>query len=54
MAHVNDQTVNEEANMPFGGEKGSGVGRFGGDWAFEEFTTVQWVSVQEKPRDYSF
>jgi acyl-CoA reductase-like NAD-dependent aldehyde dehydrogenase len=54
MAHVNDQPVNVEAQMPFGGEKASGLGRFGGQWALEEFTTVQWVSVQEKPRKYPF
>ncbi|MFC4354317.1 aldehyde dehydrogenase family protein [Chryseomicrobium palamuruense] len=54
MAHVNDQPVNVEAGMPFGGEKGSGVGRFGGQWAFNEFTTVQWVTVQEKPRQFPF
>ncbi len=54
MAHVNDQPVNVEAGMPFGGEKGSGIGRFGGQWAFNEFTTVQWVTVQEKPRQFPF
>lgn len=54
MAHVNDQPVNVEAGMPFGGEKGSGLGRFGGQWAFDEFTTVQWVTVQEKPRQFPF
>jgi aldehyde dehydrogenase (NAD+) len=54
MAHVNDQSVNVEAEMPFGGEKGSGLGRFGGQWALEEFTTVQWVSVQEGNKVYPF
>lgn len=54
MVHVNDQTINSMANAPFGGVKGSGLGRYGGDWAFEEFTTVKWVSVQKEPRKFPF
>ncbi|MBC5638676.1 aldehyde dehydrogenase family protein [Ornithinibacillus sp. BX22] len=54
MIHVNDQSVNEEAHVAFGGEKGSGVGRFGGEWAIEKFTTVKWISVQEEERFYPF
>lgn len=54
MAHVNDMPVNDEPHLPFGGEKNSGLGRFNGDWAIEEFTTVQWVSVQRTPRQYPF
>ena len=50
MAHVNDQPVNDLANNPFGGEKNSGIGRFGGDWAITAFTTDQWVTVQHQPR----
>ncbi|EIT87073.1 aldehyde dehydrogenase [Fictibacillus macauensis ZFHKF-1] len=53
MIHVNDQPVNDEPHMPFGGEKHSGLGRFNGDWVLEEFTTVKWLSVQHTPRDYS-
>ena len=30
----------------------SGLGRFGGEWALEEFTTDHWVSVQEQPHPY--
>jgi aldehyde dehydrogenase (NAD+) len=52
MAHVNDQPVNDLPNNPFGGEKNSGIGRFGGDWAIEAFTTDQWVTVQHTPRAY--
>jgi len=52
MAHVNDQTVNDEPNAPFGGIKGSGVGRFGYPWIVEEFTVPKWVSVQTKYREY--
>lgn len=52
MTHVNDWPVNDEANTAFGGEKASGVGRFGGEWAIDEFTTHHWISVQEQPRLY--
>jgi acyl-CoA reductase-like NAD-dependent aldehyde dehydrogenase len=37
---------------PFGGEKSSGLGRFGGHWAIDEFTAEHWVPVQHQPRDY--
>jgi len=53
MIHINDQTVNDEPNVPFGGEKGSGIGRFNGDYIIEEFTRLQWISVQHQPRDYA-
>lgn len=51
MTHVNDTTVNDEPNIAFGGEKDSGMGRFGGEWAIDEFTTDHWISVQHQPRD---
>ncbi len=54
MTHVNDIPVNDEAHAPFGGEKNSGLGRFNGDWAIQEFTTDHWVSVQTTPRAYPF
>lgn len=54
MTHVNDIPVNDEAHAPFGGEKNSGLGRFNGEWAIEEFTTDHWVSVQMTPRSYPF
>src|SRR5699024_9960591 len=52
MTHINDTTVNDEINTAFGGEKDSGVGRFGGEWAIDEFTTDRWISVQHEPRQY--
>jgi aldehyde dehydrogenase (NAD+) len=52
MAHVNDQPVNDLPNNPFGGEKNSGIGRFGGDWAVEAFTSDKWLTVQHIPRRY--
>jgi aldehyde dehydrogenase (NAD+) len=54
MTHVNDQPMNDENHVAFGGEKSSGLGRFGGDWAIEEFTTDHWVSVQHVPREFPF
>lgn len=54
MTHVNDIPVNDEAHAPFGGEKNSGLGRFNGEWAIEEFTTDHWISVQLTPRHYPF
>ncbi|WP_270179742.1 aldehyde dehydrogenase family protein [Alkalihalobacillus sp. CinArs1] len=54
MVHINDQPVNDEAHMAFGGEKESGLGRFGGEWALDKFTTVKWISVQQERREYPF
>ena len=54
MIHVNDQSVNTESNIPFGGEKSSGLGRYGGEWSLEEFTTTRWVSVQKEKRLFPF
>jgi acyl-CoA reductase-like NAD-dependent aldehyde dehydrogenase len=46
IVHVNDQTIGDEPQMPFGGVKDSGWGRFGGISALEEFTELKWVTVQ--------
>lgn len=54
MTHINDISVNDESNVPFGGEKNSGIGRFNGEWVLEEFTTLHWISVQHEPREYPF
>jgi acyl-CoA reductase-like NAD-dependent aldehyde dehydrogenase len=54
MMHINDQTANDEVHAPFGGEKSSGTGRFGGNFILDELTTVQWVSVQYQTRQYPF
>lgn len=54
MIHVNDQPVNDESHVAFGGEKFSGNGRFNGEWAIEKFTTVKWIGVAEEPRNYPF
>ncbi|GGM36064.1 aldehyde dehydrogenase [Paraliobacillus quinghaiensis] len=52
MIHVNDQSVNDEPHVAFGGEKHSGLGRFGGSWALDKFTTEKWISVQSKYREF--
>ena len=52
MIHINDQSVNDEAHIPFGGEKESGIGRFNGEWAIEKFTTVKWIGVQNGYREF--
>lgn len=54
MTHINDIPVNDEPHVAFGGEKSSGLGRFNGEWAIQEFTTDHWVSVQSSPRQYPF
>ena len=40
--------------MPFGGVKGSGMGRFGGQAGIAEFTGLRWMTIQTKPRQYPF
>ncbi|MGG3449787.1 hypothetical protein [Domibacillus aminovorans] len=37
-----------------GEEELSGIGRYYGEWVIGEFTTVKWLSVQKKPREYLF
>mgnify|MGYP001768032300 FL=1 len=55
MVHINDQTVNNEFQVPFGGMGASGNGsRFGGPASFEEFTQTQWVSVLDQGIQYPF
>ncbi len=52
ICHVNGPTVQDEAQMPFGGVKGSGYGRFGGQAAIAEFTDLRWVTFQAGERRY--
>jgi benzaldehyde dehydrogenase (NAD) len=54
ICHVNAPTVHDEAQMPFGGVKGSGMGRFGGRAGVHEFTELRWITVQTTPRHYPF
>lgn len=52
MVHVNGITVDDQPMAPFGGEKNSGLGRFNSQWALEEYTRVQWVTLQDPPHPY--
>jgi benzaldehyde dehydrogenase (NAD) len=54
ICHVNAPTVHDEAQMPFGGVKGSGIGRFGGRAGIYEFTELRWITLQTTPRHYPF
>jgi acyl-CoA reductase-like NAD-dependent aldehyde dehydrogenase len=54
ICHINSSTVHDEAQMPFGGVKGSGYGRFGGEAAIREFTELRWITIQTGPRHYPF
>lgn len=54
MTHINDQTVNDAPNIPFGGTKSSGLGRFGNPWVVDDFTEMKWVSIQTKERNFPF
>lgn len=54
MTHVNDVTAVDLANMPFGGEKNSGLGRFGAEGVIDELTTEHWISVQHTRRQFPF
>src|SRR6202050_1949041 len=54
MCHINGPTVHDEAQMPFGGVKASGYGRFGGKAAIHEFTELRWITIQTTPRQYPF
>jgi benzaldehyde dehydrogenase (NAD) len=54
ICHVNGPTVHDEAQMPFGGVKDSGYGRFGGKAGIDAFTELRWITVQTTPRHYPF
>jgi len=54
IVHVNDQPVGDEPQMPFGGVKDSGWGRFGGQAVIDEFTELRWVTVQSGTHPFPF
>jgi acyl-CoA reductase-like NAD-dependent aldehyde dehydrogenase len=54
ICHINGPTVHDEAQMPFGGVKASGYGRFGGKAGINEFTELRWITIQTTPRHYPF
>ena len=45
ICHVNAATVYDEPQMPFGGTKASGYGRFGGKAAVEHFTELRTITI---------
>jgi len=54
MCHINGPTVSDEAQMPFGGVKASGYGRFGGKAAIDEFTDLRWITIEDPGQHYPF
>lgn len=52
ICHINSSTVHDEAQMPFGGVKSSGYGRFGGRAGIAEFTDLRWITIQTAHRHY--
>jgi acyl-CoA reductase-like NAD-dependent aldehyde dehydrogenase len=54
ICHINSSTVDDEAQMPFGGTKASGYGRFGGKAPIDEFTELRWITIATGPQSYPF
>ncbi|WP_247731649.1 aldehyde dehydrogenase family protein [Halovivax limisalsi] len=54
MVHINDQPINDEPHVPFGGMKESGLGRYNAHAILDELTTTKWISIQREPREYQF
>ena len=52
MCHINSATLHDEAQMPFGGTKASGYGRFGGSAGIAEFTELRWMTIATQ--DYRY
>src|SRR5690606_40649503 len=50
MTFINEMTVQDEAHVAFGGGRNSGLGRFNGEWAIEEFTTDHTIGVRSEER----
>uniref|UniRef100_A0AAU3GVQ4 Benzaldehyde dehydrogenase n=1 Tax=Streptomyces sp. NBC_01401 TaxID=2903854 RepID=A0AAU3GVQ4_9ACTN len=48
--HINDQTINDAAHVPFGGRGASGNGsRHGSAHSWDTYTQWQWLTVRETP-----
>jgi acyl-CoA reductase-like NAD-dependent aldehyde dehydrogenase len=54
IAHVNDQSVDDDPTAPFGGVGDSGYGRFGGRAGIEAFTDLRWITLQQRPKRFPF
>jgi acyl-CoA reductase-like NAD-dependent aldehyde dehydrogenase len=49
ICHINGPTVHDEPQMPFGGVRASGYGRFGGKAGIEQFTELRWITLETQP-----
>ncbi len=55
IVHINDQTVDDAPNTPFGGVLASGTGaRFGGSANLDAFTDTRWVTLRGEIASYPF
>ncbi|MBZ0162870.1 MAG: aldehyde dehydrogenase [Notoacmeibacter sp.] len=54
ICHINGPTVADEAQMPFGGVKASGYGRFGGRAGVDAFTELRWITIEDPHQHYPF
>ncbi|MFF7260436.1 aldehyde dehydrogenase family protein [Streptomyces sp. NPDC008159] len=54
IVHINDQSVADEPQAPFGGVKSSGYGRFGGRWGIEAFSNTRWITLATQHASYPF
>ncbi|MDG4764379.1 aldehyde dehydrogenase family protein [Solwaraspora sp. WMMD406] len=52
ICHINETSVHDEPQMPFGGVKASGWGRFGSRAALAEFTDLRWITISPSDRQY--
>jgi benzaldehyde dehydrogenase (NAD) len=52
ICHINGPTVHDEAQMPFGGTKASGYGKFGGKAGIDSFTELRWITMETQPGHY--
>ena len=52
ICHINGSTVFDEPQMPFGGAKASGYGRFGGKAAIAQFTNLRWITIEDPHQHY--
>jgi acyl-CoA reductase-like NAD-dependent aldehyde dehydrogenase len=54
ICHINGPTVSDEAQIPFGGVKSSGYGRFGGRWGLDAFSETRWITIEDPQQHYPF
>ena len=52
ICHINSATIADEPQMPFGGVKASGYGKFGGMAALDEFTELRWITLSTQAQEY--